>query len=46
MSLAFLYPGQGSQYVGMCKKYLDTFPYLKDLYNEADEVLGFKLSDI
>ena len=46
MSLAFLYPGQGSQYVGMCSKYLEAFPYLKDLYAEADEALGFKISDI
>ena len=46
MSLAFLYPGQGSQYVGMCQKYFNAFPYLKDFYTEADDVLGFKLSDI
>ena len=42
----FLFPGQGEQYVGMGKDLADAFPVAKDLLAEADELLGFSLSQL
>ncbi len=42
--IAFLFPGQGSQYSGMGKALSDTYPEAKLTFEEADEVLGFSLS--
>ena len=42
--LAFLFPGQGSQKVGMGKAWADAFPMAKAVFTEADDVLGMPLS--
>lgn len=42
--LAFLFPGQGSQYVGMGKEFFDRFAVAKETFEEADEKLGRPLS--
>ena len=41
-----LFPGQGSQSVGMIKDLYDNFEYVKKLFNQADEVLNLPLSKI
>ena len=41
-----IFPGQGSQVVGMGKEFFEKYNLVKNLFNEADEVLGFSLSKI
>ena len=43
---AFLFPGQGSQQVGMTRELVDAYPAAKHAFAEADDVLGFKLSQL
>jgi [acyl-carrier-protein] S-malonyltransferase len=44
--LAFVFPGQGAQTVGMGKAMADAFPEAAAVFQEADEALGFSLSQI
>ncbi len=44
--IAFVFPGQGSQYVGMGKDFYDKFPASKKIFDEANEVLNMNLKDI
>ncbi|WP_137135217.1 ACP S-malonyltransferase [Rhizobium sp. FKY42] len=46
MSIAFTFPGQGSQAVGMGKDLADAFPEARAVFQEVDDALGQKLSDI
>lgn len=46
MKTAYIFPGQGSQYVGMGKDICEQFPIAKKYFDEADSILGFSLSKI
>jgi [acyl-carrier-protein] S-malonyltransferase len=43
MKIALLFPGQGSQFTGMCRSLISDFPYVKKYFDEANELLGFDL---
>ncbi len=45
-SIAFLFPGQGSQAVGMGKELSDNYAAARRTFDEADEALGYKLSQL
>ena len=41
-----IFPGQGSQYVGMCKNLYDKYDLVKKLFDRADEILGHSISKL
>jgi len=43
---AYVFPGQGAQYVGMGKDVYDNEPMAKELFEEANEILGFRITDL
>ena len=45
-NIMFVFPGQGSQYVGMGKEFYDEFQEVRDIFDEAGDVLGYDLSDL
>ena len=43
---AYVFPGQGAQFVGMGKDLYDNNPRAKELFEKANEILGFRITDI
>jgi len=43
---AFIFPGQASQYVGMGKDFYDNSPLAKEMYDKANEILGFDIKKV
>ncbi|MDO5664298.1 MAG: ACP S-malonyltransferase [Bacteroidia bacterium] len=46
MKRAYVFPGQGAQFVGMGKDLYETSPLAKDLFEKANEILGFRITDL
>jgi len=43
--IAFLFPGQGSQYPGMGKNFYQRYPEAKEIFTQADKILGYSISE-
>jgi [acyl-carrier-protein] S-malonyltransferase len=46
MKKAYVFPGQGAQFVGMGKDLYDNNPLAKELFEKANEILGFRITDL
>ena len=46
MSKAYVFPGQGAQFVGMGKDLYESNAKAKELFNKANEILGYRITDI
>ncbi len=46
MKIAFMFSGQGAQYPGMGKDLYDKYPYVKNIFEEANRILGYDIADI
>ncbi len=46
MKTAFLFPGQGAQFIGMGKDFAETFPAAKTIFDKANQILGFDIAKI
>ncbi|MBW2359125.1 MAG: ACP S-malonyltransferase [Deltaproteobacteria bacterium] len=44
--ITLIFPGQGSQYVGMGKELFDRFKLVREIYDEATQVLGYDISEL
>ena len=43
--ITLIFPGQGSQYVGMGKEFYEEYQFVRDLYDRASQVLGYDIAD-
>lgn len=46
MKKAYVFPGQGSQFVGMGKDLYESSPMAKELFEKANDILGYRITDI
>lgn len=46
MKKAYVFPGQGAQFVGMGKDLYETSPIAKELFEKANDILGFRITDL
>lgn len=46
MKRAYVFPGQGAQFVGMGKDLYETSPLVKELFEKANDILGFRITDL
>lgn len=46
MKKAYVFPGQGAQFVGMGKDLYDNNPLAKEMFEKANEILGFRITDL
>ena len=46
MAKAYVFPSQGAQFIGMGKELYDNSPKARELFEKANEILGYRITDI
>lgn len=46
MKRAYVFPGQGAQFVGMGKDLYEAYPQAKEMFEKANDILGFRITDL
>ena len=43
--IALIFPGQGAQYIGMGQEFYEKFDFIRDIYDQGSQVLGYDVAD-